>query len=274
MSTTLVEHLKQGPFPGRIDPWAEAAHYFQQIHSGMIGGFLAQIQEPLLAMGYVARREASLQITDHREPDVFVQRAMDAPEPPLSWNYDEAAAEILAEPGILIEPDITLQALAIKRLDTGRLVTVVEVVSPGNKTRPDTITAYRTRREKLILERGVNVVEIDATRSVKRLFASDAPYHIAIFIPGDSPRLIEIDYNQPLSRMALPLRGEVIPLEVQHAYDGGYQAVTAAAQLHHDGHYTGAHLPFSSLLTDGQRIDALQAVQNWQADLARLREGR
>jgi hypothetical protein len=35
-----VEHWSAGPFPGRIDPWAEAGHYFKQIHGGVISELL------------------------------------------------------------------------------------------------------------------------------------------------------------------------------------------------------------------------------------------
>jgi hypothetical protein len=36
----IVEHWSAGPFPGRIDPWAEAGHYFKPIHGGVISELL------------------------------------------------------------------------------------------------------------------------------------------------------------------------------------------------------------------------------------------
>lgn len=66
-SKAYVECLKQGPFPGRIDPWAETGLYFQQIHSGMINDFLSTLSETLLMMGYLAGRERSLQIIEPRQ---------------------------------------------------------------------------------------------------------------------------------------------------------------------------------------------------------------
>lgn len=270
-----IELYEQGPFPGRIDPWAEMGRYFQQIHSGMIDHFLSQTRSTLMEMGYITGREASLQIAEGREPDVFIQRAMDAPLPALRWNYDEAATEILAEPGVLIEADVSLQAVHIKSGDLGRLVTVVEIISPNNKTKPQLVADYRTRRERLLLDHGVNVVEIDPTRSVRRLlndsFVNDFAYHVAVFIPGDSPRVIGTEYGQPLSRIALPLRGEVVPLETQAAYNHAYQLVTIAAQIHNNQHYSENHLPFPSLLTEVQQQEALAAVKAWREELAKLR---
>jgi hypothetical protein len=75
-SKAYVQHLFAGPFPGQIDPWAEDAHYFQQIHAGMIDQLLQQVRTPLAEMGYRVGREASLQIADNREPDIFVHRMM------------------------------------------------------------------------------------------------------------------------------------------------------------------------------------------------------
>lgn len=56
-SEAYLEHLKLGPFPGRVDPWSEDAHYFQQIHSGMIEDFAKQIGLPVVRMGYVWDRK-------------------------------------------------------------------------------------------------------------------------------------------------------------------------------------------------------------------------
>jgi hypothetical protein len=72
-SDMYVELLMRGPFPGTIDPWAEAGRYFHQIHAGMIGALLEQLRLPLLRMGYVASREVSLQIAEGREPDMAVR---------------------------------------------------------------------------------------------------------------------------------------------------------------------------------------------------------
>lgn len=274
-SEAYAKHLSLGPFPGQVDPWAEVGYYFQQVHPGLISSLIAQIHAPLLRMGYIAGREASLQIAAGREPDIYVQRAMDAPLPDVRWDYGLAAAEILADPGIVIENDIDMQAIYIKQVETGRLVTIVEIISPNNKTKPEIVKDYRSRRERLLFEHGVNIVEIDLTRSVKRLLidrlTASVSYHYAIYLPHGSPRVIGIDYGQSLKRMALPLRGEVIPLELQPAYDEPYQITSIAAQILNDDYYREDLLPFPTLLTDDQRREALNQVVNWKQELMRLR---
>lgn len=274
-SPQYVEHLKRGPFPGRIDPWAEAGHYFQQIHSGLIDALIAQLDPQLVEMGYIVGKEASLQIAEGREPDIYIQRAMDAPALDIRWDYELAASEVLAEPGIVAEADVDLQAIHVKESGSGRLVTVVEIISPANKTRPEVIVDYRTRRERLVLEHKVNVMEIDLTRSVKRLVnhseAASHAYHIAIHLAGLSFRIIGVAFEKSLPRVALPLRGEVVPLEVQSAYTFAYQLVTIAAQIQDDRLYAEDYLPFPSLLTDAQRHEIFQQIVQWQETLTQVR---
>jgi hypothetical protein len=274
-SDAYLEMLERGPFPGRIDPWAEAGQYFQQIHSGMIEAFIQQLQPQLLRLGYLIGKEASLQITTHVEPDIFIQRALDAPRPAAKWDYALAAEETLAEPGVMITAEIDLNALHIRELDTGRLVTIVELISPSNKTKPDQIAAYRDRRERLLIDHGIQIVEMDFTRSVKRLintpYGQSVPYHVAVFLLREGARLIGIDYDAPLKRIALPLRAEVVPVEPQVAYTQAYRSVTIAAQMLNDDGYGEDDLPFPSLLTDAQKAEAIAAVAAWKSELTRLR---
>jgi len=275
-SDAYLDALERGPFPGRVDPWAEAGHYFQQIHSGMIEAFIQQLKPQLLTLGYIIGKEASLQIATQIELDIFIQRALDAPKPTAKWDYALAAEETLAEPGVIITAEIDLNALHIRELDTGRLVTIVELISPNNKTKPDQMTAYRDRRERLLIDHRVQIVEMDFTRSVKRLintpYGQGVPYHVAVFLLWEAARLIGIDFGQPLKRIAIPLRAEVVPVETQAAYHYAYRSVTIAAQMLNDDGYGEGELPFPSLLTDAQRAEAIAAVAAWKSDLVRLRE--
>ncbi len=274
-SPAYIQHRKQGAFPGRIDPWAEAAHYFYQLHSGIINAMQAHLQDDLMALGYQAGKEASLQIFASREPDVYIQDTL--PERPAApdWNYDAAAAALELEPGTAVtdeEPE--LDALHISDMDTGELVTVVEVISPRNKTHPSDMARYREQRGRLFLERGVNVVELDATRSVQRLLRNPLvarhAYHTAVYLPAELPRVLVNDVEDPLRPFALPLRGDAVRVETQGLYDRAYQQGAIAGLLEQDGRYTLDALPFPSLLTDAQRHAALAAVEQWRQALSQL----
>lgn len=238
----------------------------------MMDNFAAQATPTLLEMGYIIGREASLQIAEGREPDIFIQRAMNAQIPRVRWDYDLAASEALLEPGIVLEAEVEIDALHVRRHDSGELVTILEIISPSNKDRPELVTDYKRRRERLVVEQSVNVVEIDLTLSVKRLVNAPAhAYHIAIYLPDENPRLIRMDYGMPLKSFALPLRGEIFPLKLQSAYDHAYRQFTIAAQIYQRNDYVEAKLPFHSLLTDLQREQALESVRHWQEHLAQLR---
>jgi hypothetical protein len=90
-------------------------------------------------------------------------------------------------------------------------------------------------------------------------------------LPGEPVRIVGIAFEAPLSRIALPLRGEMIPVELHNAYRHAYRQTTTAWHIHHEGRYTEDDLPFPSHLTDAQRRDALASVARWQQELAQLR---
>lgn len=166
----------QGPFTGRVDLWAEAPYYFSQLHSSIIAAILSQVWQPLLEKGYIASKEASLQIAEIRKPDIAVRTSTEKPGKAL----DYAAAAILAEPGIevdLEEPE--LQAIYIRHAGSNTLVTVVEIISPRNKTYLPDILKYQESRQHLFLEQGVNVVEIDLNalgQTIGRTYLYDPPF--------------------------------------------------------------------------------------------------
>ncbi len=273
-SPAYREHLKKGPFPGQIDPWAEAARYFQQIHSGMIDHILEQIQDPLIDRGYIAGKETSIQIIEGRQPDVFVKREGNGTVSlPSRWNYADVAAAVMVEPGVIADvPE--LQGIHIKDMTSNTLVTILEVISPRNKSEDYLVDEYRHRRIHLLLSQGVNVVEVDATRSVKRLldhsYTASHHYHIAIYLPLEAPRLHLTDFGQPLKRFALPLRGDAVPVDTQNAYDHAYRRAAIAGHIQNENRYTEADLPFRSLLTDQQQKIALEQVEIWQTRLTQL----
>jgi hypothetical protein len=277
-SKTYVATLTKGPFPGRIDPWAEIGVYFQQIHSGMISNFLEMLGQTLLTMGYIAGRERSLQIIEPRQPDVTVRAGEQQVEPSsfTEWNYVQAAAAVSAEPGIAVSGEYyDLENLQIEHMETGELVTIVEIISPSNKVYRQEMQEYIDQRDYFVHSRNVNFVEIDLTRSVKRLLQDKVmaafAYHIAIYLPHQLPRVIGMKFGEVIKPFALPLRQEVLLVEAQSAYENAYRTSVIGAQIRHDGRYTEADLPFPTLLTSEQRSDALAAVEQWMNELERLK---
>ncbi len=274
-SQAYYDLLERGPFPDRIDPWAEHGRYFQQIHAEMISVLRRNLKIPLREMGYIIGRETSLQIAEGREPDAYIQRTMQGVGRPPAWNYEEIAAELLAEPGVLLENAVDIGALHIRDTTSGRLVTVIELISPGNKTTDTLIYDYQSRRERLIVEHGVHVLEVDATRSVKRLlydgFVQHFPYHVVVFIAGESPRFMGVTLENPLPRIAIPLHQDAIAAEFGDVYHEAYTIASIAEYMLLEDHYTEQNLPFPSTLTNEQRKEALKSVSDWKHELDQLR---
>jgi hypothetical protein len=276
--STYADRLEAGPFPGTTDPWAEVGCYFQQIHSDMLSEMLHRLRRPLWAKGYFIGKEVSLQIAERQEPDIHVSR-QDIPTQSLPQrSYAALAAELTTDVGTAFQSDEAiagLEAVYIRRIQpAGQLTTVVEVISPRNKTTPIEIDEYGERRRRLVYGRGVNVVEIDLSRSVKHMLRDPIvrafAYHIAIHLPDEKGRLIGMDFGLPLKRFTIPLRSDGLPIDLQGLYNFGYQNAGIASQILYEHRYTERDLPFPSLLTEGQRQDALAAVARWRAELTRL----
>lgn len=269
-----AELYKLGPFPNAIDLWAEHARYFQMIHASMIDALADQMQDRLDKLGYYAGRETSMQILEGRETDIFIRRSVSPPAGHQRLDYELAAAEVLAAVGEVALDEPAFEALHI-RSHTGDLVTVVEIVSPANKYDQALVREYKERRFNLCLERGINVVEIDLSRSVLRLTTNPitkvSPYHVAVYLPGQDPRTIRLGFRAPFERIAIPLRLEAVAVELFDAYQRAYQRFRIARHVQAECQYAEDHLPFPSLLTDEQRAEALAAVKTWLAHLAAAR---
>lgn len=268
-----AQFLKAGPVPGRIDSWSEIGYYFQQIHNRMIGEIVDQIQDRLIDLGYLVGGDASLTIASGREPDIFVHRTAPQPGTMHSDTYTSLAEAIAVEVGVEADDDeYQLEALYIHERQSRKLVTVLEIISPSNKG--ESTARYRGYRSHLLNE-GVNFVEIDPTRSVSRLFESRwthfYSYHTAIYLPGETPRIVGSAFNEPLKPFALPLRNEVVPVNPQQAYDNAYRRMAIAGQIEDADLYILEKLPFPSTLTADQRQYALDEAQRWLKRLNELR---
>jgi hypothetical protein len=271
-----LDVLEAGPFPHRIDPWVERGYYFHQLHGAMIGELMNQLRRPLLERGYLVAREASLQVTDQGEPDFAVYRRQPQPAPEPRLNYSAVAEALAIDPGIAVDWDMPeLDAVFIKEIDGG-LVTVVEIISPSNKISSRRMREYLQRRVRLIEGQGVNVVELDFTRSYTRLFfsplAEHFAYHIGIYLPYESARLIGIGFEERLKPFVLPLRRGGQPVDTHDSYVRAYRGVTACLQINKDLSYSPKEIPFPSLINDDERARCLDAVAAWKAEVERLHQ--
>lgn len=261
---------RRGPFPGRMDLWAEHSGFFHGLHEQMIGELTLVLSEELDALGYFVGREKSLQVADGQIPDIHLVDTKPR-EPQWGTTYATAARELLLDPGTVVTKESRLTALYIYEQSSSDLVCVFEIVSPGNKKNDHDISRYVDDRDEEFLKKGVNVVEWDITRSYKRLtpnhLTEASPYHAAILIAGYELRVVQMSLNQPFKSVGLPLSRHIVPVDLQHLYEWAYQGMNLAGLMQHYKHYTLDNLPFPSLLTDAERETALAAVVAWDAAL-------
>lgn len=144
------------PFPG-MDPYLEARRTWPDVHASLIT-YIRENLRPQLRPKYVARIGERLQLAtvdQNYVPDVMLLHKVQetapaygetvvADEPKLYTMLDEAYREPYIE---------------IIAIETGDVVTVIEVLSPANKV-GDGRDQY-IQKQKDLMAAGVNLVEID-----------------------------------------------------------------------------------------------------------------
>ena len=163
----------RSPFPG-MDPYLE--RYWGDVHSGLVFLAKADIQRQL-GGNLIARSGDRVYIDDEdamrrqiRIPDVRVveQGAFDVPFLP-------AGGVAVAEPTILeVEGDEVTESFVqiLDAADGNRVVTVIEFLSPSDKTEKAGRESYRAKQNECV-EARASLVEVDLTRAGHRRLLMD-----------------------------------------------------------------------------------------------------
>ncbi len=189
---------------------------------------LADIEERVYVESAENRRRSI--IPDAR---VFELKAF----PSLAGSVLETNGIAVAEPRIFLEDEaeITEGSIQIREASGDRVITVIEFLSPANKSGGEGTRLYRQKQDE-ILRSDTSLVEIDLVRAGRRVLIL-AAYRIPEELRHDSlacirrawkPYQTEL-YNFPLREglraLPIPLReGEPpIPLDLQAILDQCYQ---------------------------------------------------
>jgi len=146
------------PFPG-MNPWLESS--WPDVHVQLVA-YIRDALAPQLPPDLRARSEECVTLTDGDDAraygaDVALTESWRHGLPP-QWSpeADATGAVILAEPEIVpLEPDMERWVEIRER--SGRLVTVIELLSPHNK---GTGAGNYRRKQGDIMHSGVNLVEM------------------------------------------------------------------------------------------------------------------
>jgi len=219
-------------FPG-MDPYIEA-QIWTDFHTELVSGIRAAIQ-PLLRPLYVA-------LIEHR---VYVERAPD--EQPGSMTPDVTVVDAapggqatVSRPTGVISPvlvplpmseEVREPYLTVRLPDTMEVVTVIELLSPGNK-RPGSEgrREYLAKREA-VLKSAVHLIEIDLLRGGARVpMAAPLPsadYYVVISRAPRRPlaEVWPVPLRQPLPAVPVPLAdpdADVL-LDLQQVMDASFE---------------------------------------------------
>ncbi|MFC1959567.1 DUF4058 family protein [Chloroflexota bacterium] len=216
-------------FPG-MDPFIENQRW-QEFHSLLIARIAHRLGLLLVPL-YSVQAETYLNI--HLRPDVTITRARPDTEPRQPWTIqpDEADRTIAAT---LADIGDDQQRIEIRDKD-GNLVTIIELLSPANKTRHR--SAYQQNRNA-ILESTTHLVEIDLLRGGKRLETTlPAEGYATLICHAQEERchncaVFEIGLRDRLPRLPIPLLPEDgnVGLDLQAAFADVYQDLGYRWQL-------------------------------------------
>lgn len=226
------------PFPG-VDPYIESSGRWGDFHGGMVAAMRGALNERL-PEGYAAEIELYIWFhePDARQrrqtgPDVYVtssRRGSKGGARSTGGSATASSFRTLAFPSVVRRKH---KYVRVVDLESNRVVTVIELLSPSNKAAGEDRDAYLNKRSET-LAAGINLVEIDLLRGGRRLPLSEpAPevqdYYVLVCRAWEFPRFAfqTFGLREPLPEIPIPLAPDVkdivLPLKpcADRAYDEG-----------------------------------------------------
>lgn len=202
------------PFPG-MDPFLEHPSLWPDIHNSLIAAIRDELSPQVAPRYYVGlERRAYL-----FKPDdiVFVGRPDVSIVQPKRQPARAELALAVAEPPGVYEVDLPMGEevsetfLEIREVKSGRLITLMELLSPANKLSEEGREQY-TRKRADVLRTWTSLVEIDLLRAGKPMpmIGPDVESDYRILIsPGwrrPHARLHAFSLRQPIPEISIPLQ--------------------------------------------------------------------
>lgn len=156
------------PFPG-IDPWLE--QFWGDVHTA----FMVYARDALnadLPTDLQARVEEGLSIDSEEYDKTYnVRPDVSIVESTGSFGISEDTSSVAVAPAVyvpLVDDSETARHIAIIESRSGRVITVIELLSPGNKSSEDRLQEYRAKSREYLAAR-INLVEIDLLRTGRHI---------------------------------------------------------------------------------------------------------
>jgi hypothetical protein len=195
------------PLPG-MNPFLESNELWSEFHSRMIVAIADALSETL-SQDYRVAVEKRVYLSQGEEtiligiPDVSIT---DAPQ------LAAGSVAVAVEPVVVEIPlaeEVTERYLEIKEVATGRVVTVIELLSPKNKRSGEGRDAYLQKRQRIMMSQ-THLVEIDLLRSgvsLPMVGGSKSDYRILISQSSRRPKadLYAFGLRQQIPSISVPL---------------------------------------------------------------------
>jgi hypothetical protein len=195
-----------------MDPYLEHPEFFPGLHDRLINQ-LSDALQAVLPRPYYAeiRSRVWIEYTERTiEPDVSVPRSNQRPGPPPVASPGSGAVAVTLNPVVVIVPTEENRELFVEICTTRGeqpLVTVIEVLSPGNKKAGEVARKKYQEKQKELLASRVNLLEIDLLRGGNHTTA--VPHPEAVAAAG------AFDYHACLRRMDELEQRHVYPICLQ-----------------------------------------------------------
>lgn len=224
------------PFPG-MDLYLEDPRLWPDLHHGLISEMQALLNARLRPK-YHVRVEERVYISDEADPgrsvlfpDLRIGERENAGAIPIASG--DGATLTIAEPVTVpevIDDEIHESRLEIVGSIEGSVVTVIEIVSPSNKTPGAHGRESFQKKRREVFQSFAHWLEIDLLRHGKRMFfhnvSIDSEYLAYSSRADERPRgkIWPIRLRQQLPVIGIPLRGEDgdLPFDLQPFFNSVY----------------------------------------------------
>ncbi|MFZ0545972.1 MAG: DUF4058 family protein [Candidatus Promineifilaceae bacterium] len=200
----------RSPFPG-MDPYLEHPALWPDVHNRLIAAIADSLAEKVAPRYFIGLERRAYLL----KPDdiVFVGRpdiAFVPHEPPARLSKLPLADVAVLNVNVPMKEEVGENYLEIHEVLTGKLVTIVELLSPANKLHHQGRKEYEEKRELIFLNR-TNLVEIDLLRAGEPMAVEGADvqsdYRILVSRGSERPRarLFAFNLRQPIPDFSIPL---------------------------------------------------------------------
>ena len=201
------------PFPG-MNPYLEKPEYWSQVHKWLIV-LIAQSLNPQLRPKYrVAIEERVYNATGDDSmlvgipDDVVVQSSQSNHQDPSPLVTVAAPSVKPMKIALPMTEMVREWYLEVRKVETGKVITVIEILSPKNKRSLEGRSTYETKRQK-ILDSLTHLVEIDLLRQGKPMAmntqAFQSHYRIVVSRSKERPQADLYAFNLPQAIPSFPL---------------------------------------------------------------------